>query len=164
MICERSFCPYIFHPQKETSASERALELEHSLLRSVADTTAARYLSVCLAFFICAQESAVSLVSPSGIMVIDSIYSMGSDPNLGIHRGNALKALRWLSKTFLIELLLWTPLMKVLELGKDGLRREALPLPAGFFVFWERCVLDISLAEHARIFAGRTACVRDVEP
>ena len=127
---------------QETSASERALELEHSLLRSVADTTAARYLSVCLAFFICAQESAVSLVSPSAIMVIDIVYSMGSDPNLGIHRSNALKALRWLSKTFLIELLLWSPLMKVLESGKDGLRRETLPLPAGFFVFLERRVLD----------------------
>ena len=139
---------------QETSASERALELEHSLLRSVADTTAARYLSVCLAFFICAQESAVSLVPPSAIMVIDIIYSMGSDPNLRIHRGNALKALRWLCKTFLIELLLWTPLMKVLESSKDGLRREALPLPAGFFVFLERRVLDSSLAEHERIFAG----------
>ena len=65
---------------QETSASERALELEHSLLRSVADTTAARYLSVCLAFFICAQESAVSLVSPSAIMVIDIIYSYGFGP------------------------------------------------------------------------------------
>ena len=104
------------------------------------------------------RGSAVSLVSPSAIMVIDII--MGSDSNLGIHRSNALKALRWLSKTFLIELLLWTPLMKVLQSGKDGLRREALPLPAGFFVFLERRVLDSSLAEHERIFAGALlACV-----
>ena len=139
---------------QETATSSHPLKLERALLQKLADTTASRYLSILLSFCQRAQESEVDLSSCRAVSLLDLVYSMHSDPKLTIHSCNTLKALRWVSKTFLVELHAWSPLMQVLEAGRDGQRREALPLPPSFMLYLERRVLGVSLDASSRIFSG----------
>ena len=148
---------------QETATSSDPLKLERALLQKLADTTASRYLSILLSFCQCAQESEVDLSSCRAVSLLDLVYSMQSDPKLTIHSCYTLKALRWVSKTFLVELHAWSPLMQVLEAGRDGQRREALPLPPSFMLYLERRVLDVSLDASSRclafVFQMRSMCV-----
>ena len=131
---------------QDLERSSNSSELELGLLRTVAETTACRYLQVvhkfleqlrelwCLTWDVAKQSA-----------VVDCILSLRRD-HQDCHQLNCVKALRWIAKLLRLQVDdlydgLFRPLVNVA--GSDKLHRESYPLP------WRL----VSFLEHALIFA-----------
>ena len=128
--------------------------MERALLQRVADTTALRYISSGISFFRACQDLQIEVASCTAPQLVDALYSLQADRDCSIHVSNSLKAVRWMCKLFEVPLPAHSPLTKVLEVGRDHQRREALPLPGAFIAFLERRVLQLDLPIWSRAFAG----------
>ncbi|CAE7578370.1 unnamed protein product [Symbiodinium sp. CCMP2592] len=142
---------------QDLQSSVRATDLELGLLRTVAESTALRYLQVVHKFL---DQLRVlwnlSWDSASQSAVVDCIVSLRRD-HQDCHQLNAFKALRWLAKLLRLQVDnlydgLFKPLVNVASSGK--LRRESYPLPWRLVSFFEQALIFRTLPVPALLLAG----------
>ena len=131
---------------QDLKRSAHCSELELGLLRTVAESTAFRYLHVVRKFLEQLRELwNMTWDSASQSAVVDCILSLSRD-HQDCHRLNSVKALRWIAKLLRLQVDdLYDGLFMVAVNSSGKLSRESYPLPWRLVSYLEQALIFRSL-------------------
>ena len=142
---------------QDLERSAHSADLELGLLRTVAESTALRYLHIVRKFLDQLRELwNMTWDSASQSAVVDCILSLSRD-HQDCHRLNSVKALRWIAKLLRLQVDdlydgLFRPLVTPNSSGK--LSRESYPLPWRLVSYLEEALIFRSLPRASLLLAG----------